>query len=103
MITLLQVIQINDWNLEPVKGIITDVLKRITEVKTNARKQITKNFMALLSKPEGISTKLDNCIRDFAMKCLENESRKALLITFFLNLLLVKLRVSTIGDFVYVY
>lgn len=103
MITLLQIIPLKDWTLDPVKCIISDVLKKITEGKAKARKQITRSFLTLLSKPEGISTKLDDYIREFSIKCLETESREALLITFFLNPLLTKFRVSTIGDLVYAY
>jgi len=103
LITLLQVIPLNDWSSEAVKSIISDILQRVIEGKARLRKQIIKNFTVLLSKPENISIKLDEYIREFALKCLETDNREALLITSFLNPLLNKLRISTIGDLVYSY
>ncbi len=103
-IEILQIIPKNDWLAEEQLSsqITTILLTSIIEGNSQIRRQIIKSFSVLLTR-EDVSSKLNLFIREFSLKCLENEGREALLITFFLSSMLSKLQLSTIGDIVYRY
>lgn len=101
---LLQVLPRNEW-ISPdgaAKSLFSRVFSAFLSGNSQSRRQISKSFAVLLDRAD-VYPQSNGFLREFALKCLENEGREALLITPFLSALLQKLQTPVVGDVVYCY
>lgn len=101
---LLQILPLNEWISAggAAKPLFSRVFSAFLAGNSQTRRQISKSFSVLLDRAD-VYPHTNEFLREFSLKCLENEGREALLITPFLSTVLPKLQTQVIGDVVYCY